>query len=79
MFRYRSIKYGVANKRLITKKGMITTITIEIPIDRIESINNRQGLFGMLFNYGYIPKYERPEKPKPKPIDDTLLYGIQFS
>jgi len=117
MLRYRSIKYGVTNKRLIIKKGIITTKTIEIPIDRIESINSRQGLFGSLFNYGNIiingigcknmvfymvlkpyalrrkvieiiekgklitvihgniPKYVRPEKPKPKPIDDTYLWG----
>jgi len=115
---YCSKEYGVTNKRLMIKEGILKTVTEEIPLNKIESIDCRQSLIGFLFNYGdvtlngvggskkmkfymvqkphafrrkvveilekdkiitvihgNIPKYVRPEKPKPKPIDDTYLWG----
>ena len=54
IFIYRSVEYGVTNKRLMIKRGIFTTRTVEIFIDRIESINCRQPLFGKFFNYGNI-------------------------
>jgi len=51
---YKSVEYGVTNKRLILKRGIFKVVTIEIPIDRIESINCNQGLTGILFNYGNL-------------------------
>jgi membrane protein YdbS with pleckstrin-like domain len=54
IFLYLSIEYGVTNKRLIIKKGIIRVVVAEIPTDRIESIYCVQGLFGRLFHYGTI-------------------------
>ena len=47
-------EYGITNKRLIIKKGVIRISTAEIPTDRIESIYCIQGLLGRLFGYGTI-------------------------
>jgi len=54
IIQYLCVQYGVTNKRLIIKKGVLRIFTTEIPIDRIESVNCIQGLFGMMFNYGTI-------------------------
>ena len=54
IFRYLSVEYGVTNKRLIMKKGVIRLFIAEIPTDRIESIYCLQGLMGRILNYGTI-------------------------
>lgn len=51
---YLSAEYGVTNKRLIFKKGVIRVVVAEIPTDRIESIYCVQGIFGRIFHYGRI-------------------------
>ncbi|MDR1530011.1 MAG: PH domain-containing protein [Burkholderiales bacterium] len=42
----------VTNKRIIAKFGFIKRRTLEIALNRIESIQTEQVLFGRLFNYG---------------------------
>ena len=54
IIQYICVQYGVTNKRLIIKKGVLRVFTVEIPIDRIECVYCIQGLFGMMFNYGTI-------------------------
>ena len=54
IFLYLNTEYGVTNKRLIIKKGIIRMVVAEIPVDRIESIYCLQGLMGRIFNYGTI-------------------------
>ena len=54
IFLYLGCEYGVTNKRLIIKKGIIRLIVAEIPIDRIESIYCTQGLLGKIFSYGTV-------------------------
>ena len=54
IFRYLCTEYGVTNRRLIIKKGIIRLVIAEIPTDRIESIYCRQGLMGRIFNYGTV-------------------------
>ena len=54
IFQYLSTEYGITNKRLIMKKGVLRLQTTEIPTDRIESIYCVQGLFGRLFRYGHV-------------------------
>ncbi|MCL2043326.1 MAG: PH domain-containing protein [Treponema sp.] len=54
IFQYINTEYGVTNKRLMIKKGVISQITAEIPTDRIESIYCTQGLLGRIFRYGTI-------------------------
>ena len=54
IFVYLNTEYGVTNKRLMIKKGIIRLVTAEIPTDRIESIYCYQGLMGRIFNYGTV-------------------------
>ena len=54
IYLYYSIEYGVTNKRLLIKKGVFTIRTMEISINRIESIYCVQSLCGRIFNYGSI-------------------------
>jgi len=51
---YLSTEYGVTNKRLILKKGIIRVTVAEIPTDRIESIYCIQGILGRIFHYGTV-------------------------
>ena len=43
-----------SNKRLIAKAGFIRRQTIELNIDRAESLSVIQGFWGRIFNYGSI-------------------------
>lgn len=54
IFLYLSTEYGVTNKRLICKKGILRLVVAEIATDRIESIYCLQGLMGRIFRYGTI-------------------------
>jgi uncharacterized membrane protein YdbT with pleckstrin-like domain len=44
----------ITNKRLIAKFGFISTQSIEIRFDRIESVRVNQSLMGRILNYGDI-------------------------
>jgi len=54
IFQYLNTEYGVTNKRLIIKKGIIRVFVAEIPTDRIESLYCYQGILGRIFHYGTI-------------------------
>jgi len=54
IFLYLNTEYGITNKRLIIKRGIIKLFISEIPTDRIESIYCLQGLMGRFFHYGTI-------------------------
>jgi uncharacterized membrane protein YdbT with pleckstrin-like domain len=54
IFIYINTEYGLTNKRLILKKGVIRIFVTEIPTDRIESIYCVQGLLGRIFRYGTL-------------------------
>lgn len=54
IFQFLCIEYGVTNKRLIIKKGILRVVVAEIMTDRIESIYCVQGLLGRMFRYGTI-------------------------
>lgn len=52
--RYFTTELGITNKRVIAKSGLIRRNTIEINLQRIESIRVNQGIFGRMLNYGSI-------------------------
>jgi len=54
VFIYITVEYGVTNKRLIIKRGVLRLVAADIPVDRIESIYCIQGLLGRILNYGTI-------------------------
>jgi uncharacterized membrane protein YdbT with pleckstrin-like domain len=50
----RSTELVITNKRLIAKSGIVSTQSIEIRFDRIESVRVNQSLIGRILNYGDI-------------------------
>jgi len=50
----RSTELAITDKRLIAKYGVISTQSIEIRFDKIETVRVKQGLFGRMLNYGDI-------------------------
>jgi uncharacterized membrane protein YdbT with pleckstrin-like domain len=50
----RSTELAITDKRLIAKYGVISTHSIEIRFDKIETVRVSQGIMGRLFNYGDI-------------------------
>ncbi len=51
---YLNSEYGITNKRVLIKVGFISRSTVEILLDKIESIQIFQSIPGRLFNYGSI-------------------------
>ncbi len=49
-----STELAITEKRLIAKYGVMSTHSIEIRFDKIETVRVTQGLIGKLFNYGDI-------------------------
>ncbi len=49
-----STELAITDKRLIAKYGLLSTHSIEIRFDKIETVRVTQGLIGKIFNYGDI-------------------------
>jgi uncharacterized membrane protein YdbT with pleckstrin-like domain len=54
IFMYLNTEYGVTNRRILLKKGVLRVTVAEIPTDRIESIYCVQGILGRIFRYGTL-------------------------
>jgi uncharacterized membrane protein YdbT with pleckstrin-like domain len=52
--RYFTTELAITNKRVIAKFGLIARSTIEINLQKIESIQVKQSTLGRIFNYGSI-------------------------
>ena len=52
--RYETSEFAVTNKRVIMKVGLIRRTSVEIVLNKIESIKVEQGIAGRVFNYGSI-------------------------
>jgi uncharacterized membrane protein YdbT with pleckstrin-like domain len=50
----RTTILAVTNKRIIAKSGIIQRTTIELRLDKIESIKVDQGIMGRILNFGSI-------------------------
>ncbi len=49
-----STELALTNKRIVAKFGFIRRETVELRLERVESISVSQGIFGRIFNYGSI-------------------------
>jgi uncharacterized membrane protein YdbT with pleckstrin-like domain len=49
-----SSEFAVTSKRVIIKVGVVRTTTLEIFLNKVESVGVHQGLGGKLFGYGTI-------------------------
>ncbi len=53
-FRRWTTEIDVTDKRVVVKKGFITRRTVEMNMDKIESIDVDQSLVGRIMNYGKV-------------------------
>lgn len=51
---YISSEYGITDKRILMKIGLIRRNSLEIFLNKIESINVKQSVLGRILNYGTI-------------------------
>lgn len=71
---YFTTEIAITNKRVIAKFGLISRVTIETKIEKIETIQVRQGIVGRIFNYGglVVSGAGNPQAPVPgikSPLD----------
>ena len=52
--RYKSVELAVTTKRIIVKHGFVRRQTVEINLNKVESLQVEQGLLGRLFNFGTL-------------------------
>ena len=52
--KYKSTELAITNKRVIAKFGFISRRTVEININKIESLQVDQGVLGRIFNFGTL-------------------------
>ncbi len=52
--KYFTTELAITNKRVIAKFGLISRSTIEINLQKIESIQVNQSIIGRIFNFGSI-------------------------
>lgn len=52
--RYKSTELAITNKRVIAKSGFISRHTVELNINRVESIQVTQSILGRIFNFGTL-------------------------
>jgi len=69
---YLSVEYYITNKRLLVKRGFFSTVLVDMPIEKVESLVCTQKLLGRLLNYGTVavsgiggmfPQYHTVKKP----------------
>ena len=51
---YRTTELAITNKRVIAKTGLIQRRTIEMFLEKIESIQVDQGVLGRVFDFGSV-------------------------
>lgn len=52
--RYKSVELAVTTKRVIVKHGFISRQTVEMNLNRVESVQVEQGVLGRLFDFGTL-------------------------
>jgi len=52
--KYKTTELAITNKRVIAKFGFISRRTVEININKIESLQVDQGVWGRIFNFGTL-------------------------
>ena len=52
--RTRSTELAITNMRVIAKFGFVSRHTVEINLDKVESVEVEQGIAGRMFDYGTI-------------------------
>ena len=55
----------LTNRRIITKRGLISRDTVEMNLGKVESVRVNQGLLGRILNYGDVTVVGTGSSPEP--------------
>lgn len=72
-FRRWTTEIAVTNRRIILKRGFIRRHTIEMNMDKVESVDVDQSLLGRLLNYGDVTVHGTGEGFEPLHMIDSPL------
>ena len=79
-FRRWTIEIDVTNRRVVYKEGFVKRHTIEMNMDKVESVDVDQSLLGRIFNYGNITVRGTGSSFEPlKMIDHPLRFRSQVT
>jgi uncharacterized membrane protein YdbT with pleckstrin-like domain len=77
--RVKSTELAITNKRVIAKFGFISRNTMEISIQKVESIQVQQSLMGRMLNYGTLIVSGTGTSHAPIPsISDPMAFRRAF-
>jgi uncharacterized membrane protein YdbT with pleckstrin-like domain len=51
---YRTTEFAVTDKRIVAKTGLISRNTVEMFLDKVESLNVEQSITGRILDYGTV-------------------------
>lgn len=79
IIKYKTTELAITNKRIIAKFGWISRSTIELSMNKVESIQVQQGILGRIFNFGtlIISGAGNPQAPIPNisnPMEFRRIY-----
>ena len=77
--KYKTTELAITSKRVIAKFGFIRRRTVEININKVESVQVDQGILGRIFNYGtlVISGAGDPQAPIPG-ISEPMAFRRAF-
>ena len=52
--RYRTTEFAVTDRRVMAKTGLVSRRTVEMFLDKVESLNVEQSIPGRVFGYGTV-------------------------
>ena len=77
--RYKTTEFAVTDKRVIAKTGLISRNTVELFLDKVESLHVEQSVLGRLLNFGTITIHGTGTTEEPiKNISAPLALRKQF-
>jgi uncharacterized membrane protein YdbT with pleckstrin-like domain len=80
ILRYFTNELALTNRRVVAKFGVITLRTIEIRLDKIESVRVHQNISGRLLNYGSVVITGTGGSHDPIPdIPDPVVFRTRFA
>jgi uncharacterized membrane protein YdbT with pleckstrin-like domain len=77
--RVRSTELAITNRRIIAKFGFVKRHTVEINLDKVESLKGEQGVWGRFLNIGTVFIAGSGSSVAPIPdIADPLVFRRKF-
>jgi membrane protein YdbS with pleckstrin-like domain len=74
---YLTSEFVVTNKRVVLKQGFIRRNTLELMLNKVDSLGVDQGLIGRLFNFGTVKVAVATEKQRFAFLADPLEFRRQ--